>query len=625
MRTFTFILLAGMTLMLLGCGLSGGGQEAQEGEASAAETKTPAGTVAPPVETQPPASTVSPLVATETPTGTASPPVEQETPTSTEAPLSAAPVLYTGPTSLEERIFASPVIARARVDSTASTVESATIFDGSTKYIALLEFSFSVQEYLKGSGADDIVAVWGAAPFFDTEEEAEDALPTIAAARDAQWDDHEAIILLQQDFQAFLPSTRQADRYYLAWGGGWPIYALDDGYSLASRHNRLWLPSEAAVGAASQATGDQQRFLTAVPPATGTAPPITLGEIKTRIAAVTTKLNASDGSEEYTECVQLTYLYERQERHYKATYPSRSGSTSADDPPPTHELNAGLAAGTILYEDDLGFGLTTDELVRFWIDGGDANLFSVVYGDSVPYDFSGDGVNDSVNFNRRVVSARPLPESVYRFHFNIRSPFFNLCDGYTIRYEWTVTVNAPVGTLHEAFFDPVTHGTVVSADATKGVLKPATLTDANGASATLERIAWEPGTGDSGTVKLKVNPHTGLTGHVVDFIALDGSVPLSLKIADATVDAANRTLSWTVASQPWEDGDELMLRIRKGCGSGTAVTNPGANPGLVSDCEALLGAKDTLRGPASLDWSAGTGNHLLRGGHYRGHALGAAR
>ena len=41
------------------------------------------------------------------------------------------------------------------------------------------------------------------------------------------------------------------------------------------------------------------------------------------------------------------------------------------------------------------------------------------------------------------------------------------------------------------------------------------------------------------------------------------------------------------------------------CASGTAVTNPGTNRGLVHDCEALLEAKDTLRGTASLDWSTG--------------------
>ena len=40
------------------------------------------------------------------------------------------------------------------------------------------------------------------------------------------------------------------------------------------------------------------------------------------------------------------------------------------------------------------------------------------------------------------------------------------------------------------------------------------------------------------------------------------------------------------------------------CDSGMAVTNPGANRGLVRDCSALLDGKDTLRGAASLDWSA---------------------
>ena len=47
--------------------------------------------------------------------------------------------------------------------------------------------------------------------------------------------------------------------------------------------------------------------------------------------------------------------------------------------------------------------------------------------------------------------------------------------------------------------------------------------------------------------------------------------------------------------RPPEDAD---------CSSGIAVTDPDDNPGLVSDCEALLGARDTLAGSASLNWSA---------------------
>ena len=76
---------------------------------------------------------------------------------------------------------------------------------------------------------------------------------------------------------------------------------------------------------------------------------------------------------------------------------------------------------------------------------------------------------------------------------------------------------------------------------------------------TIQRIEWA-----SDTVKVKVSPHTGLAGnHKLDFIELDGSVSLSLDVVEATVDSANDTLSWSVASQPWEDGDKLMVRIRE--------------------------------------------------------------
>ncbi len=40
------------------------------------------------------------------------------------------------------------------------------------------------------------------------------------------------------------------------------------------------------------------------------------------------------------------------------------------------------------------------------------------------------------------------------------------------------------------------------------------------------------------------------------------------------------------------------------CSSGTAVENPDASPGLVADCEALLAARDTLKGDGILNWSA---------------------
>ena len=552
MRLFTAILSLFIAVILLACGLFDSSQKTAKSGDEAAMSETPPGIV---------------------------------------TPSAGSTVRYNGPASLEERIFAAPVIARVRLSSATSTIESATSFDGSTKYVALMEFNFSVQEYLKGSGSSDIVALWESRPVFDTLQEAEAALP-MAAARDTQWDDHEAVVFLQHS-QTYLTSTHQEGRYYLTWNHEDDIF--DDKYSIASRRNKLWLPAEVAIGSESQTSGDQQRFLMDVPPATGSAPTITLGEIKTRIAAVTANLAAGDGTKEYAECVQRTYLYEREDR-----YDIDTGGDGLNIATPDQELNSGLAASTVVYE-TIAYGGLQNERAEVWLDGGDASLFSVEFSAGVPYNFSGDGTIDSTQYIQRVESARPLPAGVYRTHYNNRDAVFVPCEGYTTRHEWTVTVTAPKGVLHEAFFDPVTDGSAVAADSSNGVLEPASFIDA-GATTTLERIEWE-----AGTAMVKLTPHTALAGRVVDFIELDGKVSLSLVVDAATVDTANNTLSWSVSPQPWDDGDKLMLRIREvlsTCTNGVVVPNHATNPDLVADCSVLLAARDMLRGTPSLDWNA---------------------
>ncbi len=289
-----------------------------------------------------------------------------------------------------------------------------------------------------------------------------------------------------------------------------------------------------------------------VPPATGTASTITLGELKTRIAAVAAKLNAGDGSEEYRECVYRTYDHERVNQ-----YQISVGGEGFFYRTPDQEFASGLPSSSVVL-DKPAYGRLPNTRAEVWLEGEHADLFSVVYGESVPHDSSGDGVIDSIRYTRRIESARPLPQGTYTTDYNRRDALFVRCEGYSFSHDWTITVNAPDGTLHEAFFDPITDGTAVAADATNGVLKPATFTDTNSASANLERIAWE-----SGTVKFELSSDDALAGQVVNFIELDGTVSLSLNADDATVDAANDTLSWPVASQPWEDGDKLMLRIRE--------------------------------------------------------------
>ena len=42
------------------------------------------------------------------------------------------------------------------------------------------------------------------------------------------------------------------------------------------------------------------------------------------------------------------------------------------------------------------------------------------------------------------------------------------------------------------------------------------------------------------------------------------------------------------------------------CASGTAVSNPSVNPGLVADCEHLIGLRDVLAGSGSVNWDVRT-------------------
>ena len=83
--------------------------------------------------------------------------------------------------------------------------------------------------------------------------------------------------------------------------------------------------------------------------------------------------------------------------------------------------------------------------------------------------------------------------------------------------------------------------------------------------------------------------HTGLTAgstrhYRVSAINSAGTGPAS-NVANATTDA------------PEQEQDDT-------CATGGAVSDAANNPGLVSDCETLLAVRDTLRGTATLNWSA---------------------
>ena len=166
---------------------------------------------------------------------------------------------------LEERIANYPTVVKARMTSESiEVVAGAGRIQG--KYYAAVKFDLAISEYLNGTGANNITAMWVAADDFGTRQEAQDALPDIRARRDTQWDSREAIFFLQglQDDGVFpldLLPTLQGDNHYYMSGG----FTYQNDFSLSSEYRKLWLPAAAAATGQSGTAGDGQEFLLAMP------------------------------------------------------------------------------------------------------------------------------------------------------------------------------------------------------------------------------------------------------------------------------------------------------------------------------------------------------------------------
>ena len=491
---------------------------------------------------------------------------EREAPDRAFRAISAPIIAYYGPISLEQRISEADIIARVKLHSVSSEVDIAAYKPddlSDTDFSGVLEFNFHVLEYLLGSGSSEIVAV-GVEPWaFDTYEEAQSILPDIMASRDNRWDNREAIVFLQ-DSNEILPSTKQVGRYYL----GFLTLGSDDGYTVSSPHSKLWLPAAQTDDVFVTSDKGSQQFLTSALSAKedgegmssasgqyngyGTT---TLAELKARIVEIQKEIKAGDGSDEYRKCVLDKY---RTESVYRWKFQQEGGSGVKDK----RSLVSGLTAGTLIYEDGEGDGELPNKTGRYWLEGQSKELFNVEAHNIKPYDWSGNGINDRIMYTRRITSMRPLPEGEYDFYFEGIWSGLIVCNGYpeSLRnyYEFIVSVTAPAGALHEAFFDPVALGDAVGADGASGVLKPAAFAF-DGNDAAIRRIDWL-----DGQARMSLSPLAALPGHHIDFIALDGSVTLRLDFDDAMEvadDEGVATFVWGVCSQPWADGDLLMLRI----------------------------------------------------------------
>ena len=186
---------------------------------------------------------------------------------------------------------------------------------------------------------------------------------------------------------------------------------------------------------------------------------------------------------------------------------------------------SGMAKGVVI-----GDSLIEDEgYPRVWIeDGPHARFFEAFIVD--------DDDNPENGFIPVDATARPLPQGIYSIWSRNQPQVYRPCDFDPLAYGIVleVTVTAPPGTWHEAFFDPAAlpNGSGVGASGGTGVIDPARFKSGN-ADAEILGLTWS-----DDKIVLTGNENLSLYEDSLDFIDVDGSIRMSLHIADATSDYA---------------------------------------------------------------------------------------
>ena len=453
--------------------------------------------------------------------------------------------------SVEQQIFRSTTIVRATLQSATAAVETLPGDPGvASTYQAVQELRFTVHEYLKGSGPTSLLVVVRGGHGYLTEAEAQDFADYQVQARVTTWDERQAVLFLEAPARPYTPAaagggaagssetTSPAVLQFTRLNYNQPPWA----YSVDTL-SRAWLPAQDTPAEGQAPTA----FITdgaQTPP-----PTITLVDLRAQIAALAAELQAGAGVDGYAACIYGRILRERYRR--------------ADPWTPTlidAALASGISTGSEVYEEDYDYD--GPQYHRYWLSGPDAALFQPVIVD--------DDGQASTGYRRTLTAARPLPAGEYDVFHNSQhyarfSCAFAPLDAYLAV---TVTVTAPAGTMHEAFFDPAALGSgVVGRDAAQGVLTPSAVGAATGGAvgasassgaATLRRLTW-----DAGQLRLDVTGAT-LAGQQLELIRLDGTVGLQLRGDAATATATaggGHELRWPVCTQPWQPGERLMLRI----------------------------------------------------------------
>ena len=479
------------------------------------------------------------------------------------------------PFSIPSTMHASDAIVRAKlIDRLPAAVDDET--GQADLFSAAVDYVFETVEYLKGSGPDRIrVRVPDALPrYYGTEDEMREYIAhrlRKSSLDSVLFHDREAVLFLAkymtyQEVKDNIAAGRpQRDRSHLVGTRDPSLFSFSHGHlrgfmptnleiSITSSNIKVWLP-------AAGGEGEDTKFFTDHEPddprnngsdfGGDEAPTVTLRELREQIASLAADVELGDGSAEYVSCVVTQHAhqngYKRNGFIPEIEVGYRTNSLVMD---------SGLPADTVLhterhYGDD-----------KSWTTGDSADHFGIRV--SEPH--------ERHHYPKDVYTTRPLPAGEYRFFYNTQSWLWFACDYYPDSvhetYEWTVAVEAPEGTLHEAFFDPGIDGDSVGfMNGEFGTMTPADIADS---AISIDRLSWS---GDQ--VKLSGSGIDGLSETVADFIDLHGETVLTISLGglqgDEECDAESSSLVWNVAEQPWGTDDRLMIRIRDSSTETTAL------------------------------------------------------
>ncbi len=441
--------------------------------------------------------------------------------------------------SLEEQIFASEFIVRASLISASASVETVPSGPGiAPTYRALQLLRFTAHEYLKGNGSDEVVVMVRGRHTHLTEAEARVFADLKLMQRNTAWDDRQGILFLNLSAPTTpVQESGAGSQNETAFEFTLSNFGVETewDYSIDTL-SRAWLPaSEAGQSGGDSSDISLLRFTT-----DGSASPsklVSLAELRSDIAEMEDTLEAGAGVQGFASCIRDKIRHERHRRAVPYTPYQHSIA-----------LPSGLPAGTEILR--VGPFFEDPAYWRSWFTGTDYRLFQTSVEDV--------DSNPRYGYDRVIAILRPLPAGSYEFEYSVQHDSDAPCDFIREPYlEGAVTVIPTAGAIHEAFFDPAATGAAVGFTAGAGSLETAAFT-VNGARTSIRALSWE-----RGVVTLELGPGASLPGGRIDFIALDGSLSLSLAFDDAQSHGDGSTLVWSVPHQPWRDGDHLMIRVRE--------------------------------------------------------------